>query len=131
MPTVEYLDYSVLTDYGWELDDEDLFVKAEAADLSGEEYGTFETYESEAILVAAERAGYFWPFSCRGGSCANCACKVIEGELTMNEQIALTEEEVEEKGIYLTCISQAATDHVKIVYNVKQVPYLQDRVIEA
>lgn len=129
MPTIEYLDYSVLTDYGWDLEDDDLFGKAADAELSTEEYGTFDTYESEAVLVAAERAGFFWPFSCRGGSCANCACKVIEGELTMNEQIALTDEEVEEKNIYLTCISQAATEHVQLVYNVKQVPYLQDRVI--
>ena len=42
MPTVEYLNYEVLDDHGWEMDDDDLFEKAADAGLSDEGYGTLD-----------------------------------------------------------------------------------------
>ncbi|MFB6193450.1 MAG: ferredoxin, partial [Halobaculum sp.] len=35
MPTVEYLNYEVLDDHGWEMEDDDLFEKAADAGLDG------------------------------------------------------------------------------------------------
>jgi len=73
----------VLADNGWELTDEDLFEKAAAANLAGEDYGEFRVEERDTLLEAAEEHGFTWPFSCRGGACANCAVAVVEGDLSL------------------------------------------------
>jgi 2Fe-2S type ferredoxin len=129
MPTVEYLNYETLDDQGWEMDDDDIFEKAEGAGLDEEDYGTLDVADGEYILEAAEAQGFDWPFSCRAGACANCAAIVKEGEIDMDMQQILSDEEVEDKGVRLTCIGSAADDEVKIVYNAKHLDYLQDRVI--
>jgi len=43
----------------------------------------------------------------------------------MDMQQILSDEEVEEKNVRLTCIGSAAEDEVKIVYNAKHLDYLQ------
>ena len=129
MPTVEYLNYEVLDDHGWSMDDDDLFDEAADAGLDEEDYGTLDVNESEYILEAAEAQGYDWPFSCRAGACANCAAIVKEGEIDMDMQQILSDEEVEDKDVRLTCIGSAADDEVKIVYNAKHLDYLQNCVI--
>lgn len=127
--TVEYLNYEVLDDFGWRLDDDDLFEKAADADLSDIDYGTFDIGPNRYILDAAEDNDYQWPFECRAASCANCAAILREGEVEMDMDLILTEGEVEERKIILTCQSLVVTDRVKIVYNAKHLDYLQDRVI--
>jgi len=92
-------------------------------------YGTLAVNEGEYILEAAEAEGYDWPFSCRAGACANCAAILIEGEIEMDMQQILSDEEVEEKNVRLTCIGSSAVDHLKTVYNAKHLDYLQNRVI--
>jgi len=129
MPTVEYLNYDAIEDEGWSLDDDGLFESAADAGLSEEDHGTLEVNEAEYILEAAEAQGYDWPFSCRAGACANCAAIIKEGEIDMDMQQILSDEEVEEKNVRLTCIGSAATDEVKIVFNAKHLDYLQNRVI--
>jgi 2Fe-2S type ferredoxin len=129
MPTVEYLNYEVLDDHGLDMDDDDLFESAADADLDAEDYGSLEVNQGEYILEAAEAQGYDWPFSCRAGACANCAAIVTEGEIDMDMQQILSDEEVEEKMVRLTCIGSPATDEVQIVYNAKHLDYLQNRVI--
>ena len=129
MPEVTYLNYDVLDDNGWEIDDDDLFEKADDADLGETDYGSLEVNEGEYILEAAEAQGYDWPFSCRAGACANCAAIVKEGEIDMDMQQILSDEEVEEKDVRLTCIGSPDADDVKIVYNAKHLDYLQNRVI--
>jgi 2Fe-2S type ferredoxin len=129
MPTVEYLNYDVLDDHDWELGDSDLFEKAADADLTDEEYGQIEVNEGEYILEAAEAEGYDWPFSCRAGACANCAAIVKSGEIDMDMQQILSDEEVNDKDVRLTCIGSPETDEVQLVYNAKHLDYLQNRVI--
>ncbi|WP_302082173.1 ferredoxin Fer [Salinibaculum rarum] len=129
MPTVEYLNYEVVDDQGWDLYADDLFEQAADADLGEEDYGELDVNEGEYILEAAEAQGYDWPFSCRAGACANCASIVLEGEIDMDMQQILSDEEVEEKNVRLTCIGSPAADTVKIVYNAKHLDYLQNRVI--
>ncbi|PSP18099.1 ferredoxin [Halobacteriales archaeon QH_10_67_13] len=129
MPTVEYLNYEVVDDMGWEVNDPDVFDKAAAEELDDEDYGTIEVNRGEYILEAAEAQGYDWPFSCRAGACANCASIVVDGEIEMDMQQILSREEVEEKDVRLTCIGSPATDEVRIVYNAKHLDYLQNRVI--
>lgn len=129
MPTVEYVNYQVVDDHGWEVEDDDLFEKAADAGLDEEDYGEIEVNESEYILEAAEAQGYDWPFSCRAGACANCASILKAGEIDMDMQQILSDEEVEERDVRLTCIGSPAAEEVKIVYNAKHLDYLQNRVI--
>ncbi|WP_353633216.1 ferredoxin Fer (plasmid) [Halobacterium sp. NMX12-1] len=129
MPTVEYLNYEVVDDQGWDVHDEQNFERAQELDLSDEDYGTLDVAEGEYILEAAEAEGYDWPFSCRAGACANCAAIVVEGDVEMDMQQILSDEEIEEKNVRLTCIGSPATDDVKLVYNAKHLDYLQNRVI--
>jgi 2Fe-2S type ferredoxin len=129
MPAVTYLNYEAVDDNEWAIDDPDLFETAAEAGLDEEDYGTLEVAEGEYILEAAEAQGYDWPFSCRAGACANCAAVVREGEIDMDMQQILSDEEVEEKNVRLTCIGSPAAEEVKIVYNAKHLDYLQNRVI--
>jgi 2Fe-2S type ferredoxin len=129
MSTVTYLDYQVVDRNDWDLYDESIFDQAADADLDDSEFGEFEVSTGEYILEAAEAQGYDWPFSCRAGACANCAAIVVEGEVEMDMQQILSDEEVEENNVRLTCVGSAQSDEVKLVYNAKHLDYLEDRVI--
>jgi len=126
--TVEYLNFEVLDDYGWSVDDPDLFEAAAAADLDAEDYGEFEAEFDESLLEAAERHGYPWPFACRGGACANCAVLVVEGDLSMRVDHVLPQEMVEE-GFSLSCNGEPTTDELRVLYNVKHLPDLEDLLL--
>ena len=123
--TVEYLNYDVLGDHGWSLDDDDLFEKAAAADLDGADHGRIEVDPEDYLLKSAEDDGQTWPYACRGGACANCAVAVTEGDVTMTVDNVLPDEMLE-RGIRLSCVGIPTTDEVKVVYNVKRLPDLDD-----
>ena len=57
------------------------------------------------------------PFACKGGMCATCKAKVEAGEVTMEKNYALTEEELA-AGYVLTCQSHPVSDEVSITYDV-------------
>jgi ferredoxin len=116
MPTVEYLNYEVVEERGWEVDD--AFKRARDADLPDEDHGSFEVDEDEYILEAAESEGHAWDHECRAGTCATCAAVVVEGEVEMDVPPILSRGEVDE-GFRLTCIGLAKTD-AKILYNAKE-----------
>ncbi len=90
MPTVEYLNYEVVDDNGWDIYDDNIFEEAAEQGLDDEDYGTLEVNEGEYILEAAEAQGYDWPFSCRAGACANCAAIIVDGEINMDMQQILS-----------------------------------------
>ena len=122
---VEYVDYAVLDDYDWDLDDEDLFEKAADAGLDAADGGRFRADPDETLLEAAEDSGFEWPYSCRGGACANCAVAVLEGELEMPSNHVLSSDMIE-RGLRLSCIGTPTTDQMKVVYNVKHLPDLDE-----
>ena len=124
-PVVEYLDYEAVVDHGWDLEDEALFDRASEAGLDPTAYGRFLADRDELLLETAEDRGFRWPYSCRGGACANCAVKVIEGELSQPVDHILPEEHREE-GIRLSCVGKPLTDELKLVFNVKHRPDLED-----
>jgi len=126
---VEYLNYDAIADRRWELNDEDLFEKAADAGLDPEDYGTIHVGPNESLLEAAERAGYAWPFACRGGACTNCAVAIVEGEMPSPASHVLPQE-LHDRGIRLSCIVAPETD-AKIVYNVKHLPAVQDLTLPA
>jgi len=125
---VEYLDYEVLDDHGWDLKDPDLFEAAAEADLSVEDYGQFWVRPRESLLEAAERRGFAWPFACRGGACANCAIYVVEGEMRTRVDHVLPEEMLD-RGFQLSCNGIPTSDEMLIVYNVKHIPDLEELLL--
>lgn len=127
---VEYLDYEVVDDHGWSLEDDDLFEKAAEADLDREDYGEIPVEPGEYLLEAAEAAGLAWPFACRGGACSNCAIKVVEGEIPPPVNHVLPDELVD-RGIRLSCVTQPVSGEAKVVYNVKHLPGVQELLLPA
>jgi ferredoxin len=124
-PEVEYLNYEVLDDHGWTLDDDDLFERAAAADLDPADYGQFAADPEGFLLESAEDEGHVWPFACRGGACANCAVAALEGDVTMTVDHVLPDEMLD-RDVRLSCMAVPTTDTLRVVYNVKHLPDLDD-----
>jgi ferredoxin len=122
---VEYLNYDVLVDHGWSLDDDDLFERAARADLDPADHGRVELDPEAYVLAGAEAGGQTWPYACRGGACANCAVAVVEGDVTMTVDHVLPDEALD-RGLRLSCVGVPTTDEVRLVYNVKELPALDD-----
>lgn len=122
---VEYLNYEVLDDHGWSLTDEDLFEQAGTEELASEDYGRLLVQPHESLLEAAENRGYVWPYACRGGACANCAVWVVEGDLEMPVDTILPPEMIK-RGVRLSCNGMPTTPEMKVVYNIKHLPSLDD-----
>ena len=122
---VEFLDYEAIADRGWALDDDDLFEKAAAADLPTADYGRLLVEPDESLLEAAENRGFSWPFSCRGGACANCAVYLVEGELSQPANHILSDAHAE-RGFRLSCNGYPLSNQLKVVFNVKHLPELDD-----
>jgi ferredoxin len=122
---VEYLNYEVIADRGWSLDDDDLFATAANVGLDPQDYGEFLVEPGETLLEAAENRGFAWPYACRGGACANCAVAVVEGEMTVPIDHVLSSE-MTDRGIHLSCIGAPATAEMQVVYNVKHMPELDE-----
>ena len=55
------------------------------------------------------------PFSCEGGVCGTCVCKIRSGQVHMKNNLALDEDEVK-AGYILSCQSIPLTEKVEIVY---------------
>lgn len=123
--TVEYLNYDRLVDYGWDIEDPDLFRKAAAAGLALEDHGEFEVYPDESILEAAEKCGFAWPYACRGGACANCAVGLVAGEVSQPVDHILPADLVD-RGFRLSCLGVPETEELKLIFNVKHLPELDD-----
>ncbi|WP_318568565.1 ferredoxin Fer [Salinigranum marinum] len=124
--TVEYLDYRVVQQQGWDIDDDDLFEKAAAADLDERHYGVMEAPMKESLLRSAEDHGLKWPFQCRSGTCAMCAGVLKGGEAEMDMNLFLEDHEVEEMDLRLTCTCQPESDTVQVVFNAIQMEYVRD-----
>jgi ferredoxin len=122
---VEYVNYAAVDDHGWRLDDDDLFAKAERADLDPVNYGEFVVGAGESLLEAAEDRGFAWPYACRGGACANCAVLVVEGALSQPTDHILPPEMVD-RDLRLSCNAVPTTENLRVVYNVKHLPDLEE-----
>ncbi len=83
----------------------------------GKEFHFDMTKDYNNILDAALGAGADLPFACKGGVCATCKCKVMEGEVAMKVNYALEEDEVS-KNYVLSCQSVPLTESVKLNFDV-------------
>ena len=74
------------------------------------------TLDDETVLDAAARAGIELPFSCRAGVCSTCRTKVVRGEVTMAQNHALEDWELEQ-GYVLACQSRLKTAVLELDYD--------------
>lgn len=70
-----------------------------------------------SILDHALRVRRELPFSCKGGICATCKARLVEGEVRMDENWALVADELA-AGFVLTCQSHPLTPKVELDYDV-------------
>lgn len=68
------------------------------------------------LLDALLRAGLDAPFSCREGSCSACACVVLEGEVTLDANTVLDDQDLAD-GLILACQAKPLSDRLKISYD--------------
>lgn len=70
----------------------------------------------EAILDAALRAGVDLPFACRGGMCASCRARLVEGTATMDVNYSLEPWELT-AGFVLTCQAHPSSPRVVVDFD--------------
>ncbi|MBS1732362.1 MAG: phenylacetate-CoA oxygenase/reductase subunit PaaK [Bacteroidetes bacterium] len=75
-------------------------------------------FQSSSILDAALKNGADLPFACKGGVCATCRAKLVEGKVDMDVNYALEKEELEQ-GFILTCQSHPKTEKVVVDFDIK------------
>ncbi len=75
-------------------------------------------YDEESILDAALDEGADLPYACKGGVCATCKAKLIEGEVEMTNNWGLDDEEVED-GFILTCQSHPITSKIFVDFDAR------------
>ncbi|QSZ49919.1 1,2-phenylacetyl-CoA epoxidase subunit PaaE [Arthrobacter sp. D5-1] len=75
------------------------------------------THARESILNAALRVRPDVPFACAGGVCGTCRAKLITGTVTMDENYALEQDELD-KGYVLTCQSHPTSEEVAVDFDV-------------
>ncbi len=72
--------------------------------------------DGATILDAALAGGADLPFACKGGVCSTCRAKLLEGEVEMDVNYALEDEEVA-AGYILTCQSHPVSDQVVVDFD--------------
>ncbi|MFP3580789.1 1,2-phenylacetyl-CoA epoxidase subunit PaaE [Arthrobacter sp. fls2-241-R2A-200] len=75
------------------------------------------THARESILNAALRVRPDVPFACAGGVCGTCRAKLVTGTVTMDENYALEQDELD-KGYVLTCQSHPTSEEVTVNFDV-------------
>lgn len=68
------------------------------------------------VVDAAARAGLELPYSCKGGMCCTCRCKVVEGAAEMAVNYSLEPWEME-AGFTLACQARAVTDKLVLDFD--------------
>ena len=71
--------------------------------------------KGKTILRTLIDAGKEPPYSCEGGVCSTCICKLKSGKIHMKNNMALTDKDVEQ-GYILSCQSIPLTENVEVKY---------------
>jgi ring-1,2-phenylacetyl-CoA epoxidase subunit PaaE len=86
--------------------------------LEGGKSFNFEMVQaSNNILDEALNNNADLPFACKGGVCATCKAKLLEGEVKMMVNYGLEDDEVE-GGYVLTCQSIPCSDKIVVDYDI-------------
>ncbi len=72
--------------------------------------------DKESILDAGLRAGIDMRYSCKGGVCSTCRCKILDGKVDMDVNYALEDYEIA-RGFALSCQSFPVSDKVVVDFD--------------
>ncbi len=86
--------------------------------LDGRSFDFDLAFDKDSILDAALQQGADLPFACKGGVCCTCKAKLVEGEVEMEVNWGLEQEEIEQ-GFILTCQSHPLTEKVVVDFDIK------------
>lgn len=75
-------------------------------------------HQGQSILDAALAQGADLPYACKGGVCCTCRAKLVEGEVEMEVNYGLEEDEIQQ-GFILTCQSHPKTPTVIVDFDVR------------
>lgn len=76
------------------------------------------SYGGDNILDAALKHGADLPFACKGGVCATCKCKLIEGEVDMEVNYSLEPDELA-RNFILSCQAHPRSARVIVDFDIK------------
>ena len=77
---------------------------------------SFEMSQKQTILEATLKQGIDAPYSCQGGVCSSCICRITEGKAVMKKNAILTDSEIEE-GLVLACQAVPTTASVFVDFD--------------
>jgi ring-1,2-phenylacetyl-CoA epoxidase subunit PaaE len=86
--------------------------------MDGHSFTFILDYNSNNILDASLAQGADLPFACKGGVCCSCRAKLVEGEVEMEVNYGLEQEEVK-AGFILTCQSHPRSKKVVVDFDNK------------
>ena len=72
--------------------------------------------DTESVLDAGLKQGIDIRYSCKGGVCSTCRCKVVEGRVEMDANYALEDYEIA-RGFVLSCQAFPVTDRVVLDFD--------------
>ena len=67
-------------------------------------------------MDSALEQGVELPYSCKGGVCSTCRCKMTKGEVDMDANFALEDYELA-RGFILSCQSYPVTDEIVLDFD--------------
>ena len=70
----------------------------------------------ENVIDGALRNGIELPYSCKGGVCSTCRCRLVDGEVDMDVNFALEDYEIA-RGFVLACQSYPVTDRITVDFD--------------
>ncbi len=77
---------------------------------------SFTMSQKESILAATLHNKLDAPYSCQGGVCSTCICRIVEGKAIMTKNTVLSEEEVDE-GLVLSCQAYPVTSEIIVDFD--------------
>ncbi len=77
---------------------------------------SFGLHANDNVLDTALAGGLDLPYACKGGVCATCRAKVLEGQVRMEKNFTLEQWEID-KGFVLTCQSHCVSAKVVVSYD--------------
>ena len=72
--------------------------------------------KDQTVLDAALSKDIEVPYSCKGGVCSSCICRIKEGGAQMRQNSVLTDKEVEE-GLVLSCQAVPTTTNLIVDFD--------------
>ena len=72
--------------------------------------------DTETVLAAAQRAGLDVPYSCAGGMCCTCRCRIVTGSADMDVNYSLQQWEIDQ-GFTLACQSRPTSDTLTLDFD--------------